>query len=223
MNKAIYYKEWIKVQLYVWVAALAWIGFTAFVLLGIRHDITYTGAEFLWLSIMDYNQILIAALRPLPVILAFGLALVQFVPEMHEKRLKLTLHLPVGQNKIILQMLSSGLLLLAVFFLVQIGSVWLYLRNILANELVQLIIGTALPWYMAGAMVYLMTAWIVIEPTWSRRIFNALLAVGILHLLFYSKIPCAYAPMTWWIAIWLVAMLALPLYSADRFKRGCQD
>ena len=223
MNKSIYFKEWIKVHLYVLVAALVWIGFTAYVILDIRHDITFTGAELLWLSIMDFDQMLIGSIRHLPVFLAFGLAIVQFVPEMQDKRLKLTLHLPVNQKRIILDMLSFGLALLLVFFLFQLGSVWIYLDSVLAKELVCLILGTSLTWYAAGLMVYLMTAWIIIEPTWSRRIVNALVAFGILHLLFYSNAPCAYAPMTLWIVLWLIAMLAFPLYSADRFKRGCQD
>ena len=119
------------------------------------------------------------------------LAVVQFVPEMAQKRLKLTLHLPFPQWKMILLMSGIGLGALALLFIVQTAVLWGYFHALLAPELVARILLTALPWYLAGLTLYLLTAWICLEPTWKRRLANLLIAVGVCRIFFLSDTPQA--------------------------------
>ena len=185
MIKAIFYKEWIKMRCFYPLSALFLFGATAYALLRVQRVITFKGAAHVWEVMLEKEVVFIDILQYLPALLGVLLAVVQFVPEMAQKRLKLTLHLPFPQWKMILL--------------------------------------TALPWYLAGLTLYLLTAWICLEPTWKRRLANLLIAVGVCRIFFLSDTPQAYDGMLPWLALLLVCSLFFPLLSVYRFKQGCQD
>lgn len=223
MNKAILYKEWIKVRLYTIVAFLVWAGFTAYAILNIQRMITFHGAAAVWLTLLEQNGTMVEVLKYLPPLLALGLSLVQFLPEMQEKRLKLTLHLPMNQSEMLLKMLFCGSVMLVLFFLLQVVALEIYLHQVLARELVCSIMKSASVWYLAGVMLYFLASWVILEPTWKRRLFNLLVTAGILRLLYFWGLPGGYSSMWCYFAVWTVLFMGLPVYSMDRFRRGCQD
>ena len=136
MIKAIFYKEWIKMRWFCLVAALFLAGFTAYALLRVQRVITFKGAAHIWEVMLEKEVVFIDILQYLPVLLGVLLALVQFIPEMTHKRLKLTLHLPFPQRKMILLMTGMGLAALAVLSAVQAFVLWCYFHTLLAPELV---------------------------------------------------------------------------------------
>lgn len=223
MIKAIFYKEWIKMRWFCLVAALFLAGFTAYALLRVQRVITFKGAAHIWEVMLEKEVVFVDILQYLPVLLGVLLALVQFIPEMTHKRLKLTLHLPFPQRKMILLMMSVGLAALAVLSAVQAFVLWCYFHTLLAPELVSRILLTSLPWYLAGLALYPLAAWVCLEPTWRRRVADILVAVGVCRLFFLSETPQAYDGMLPWLLALLLCVLFFPLLSVYRFKQGCQD
>lgn len=223
MIKAIFYKEWIKMRWFCLVAALFLAGFTAYALLRVQRVITFKGAAHIWEVMLEKEVVFIDILQYLPVLLGVLLALVQFIPEMTHKRLKLTLHLPFPQRKMILLMMSVGLAALAVLSAVQAFVLWCYFHTLLAPELVSRILLTSLPWYLAGLALYPLAAWVCLEPTWRWRVADILVAVGVCRLFFLSETPQAYDGMLPWLLALLLCVLFFPLLSVYRFKQGCQD
>ena len=223
MIKAIFYKEWIKMRWFCLVAALFLAGFTAYALLRVQRVITFKGAAHIWEVMLEKEVVFIDILQYLPVLLGVLLALVQFIPEMTHKRLKLTLHLPFPQRKMILLMMGVGLAALAVLSAVQAFVLWCYFHTLLAPELVSRILLTSLPWYLAGLALYPLAAWVCLEPTWRRRVADILVAVGVCRLFFLSDTPQAYDGMLPWLLALLLCVLFFPLLSVYRFKQGCQD
>ena len=223
MIKAIFYKEWIKMRWFCLVAALFLAGFTAYALLRVQRVITFKGAAHIWEVMLEKEVVFIDILQYLPVLLGVLLALVQFIPEMTHKRLKLTLHLPFPQRKMILLMMGVGLAALAVLSAVQAFVLWCYFHTLLAPELVSRILLTSLPWYLAGLAFYPLAAWVCLEPTWRRRVADILVAVGVCRLFFLSETPQAYDGMLPWLLALLLCVLFFPLLSVYRFKQGCQD
>ena len=223
MIKAIFYKEWIKMRWFCLVAALFLAGFTAYALLRVQRVITFKGAAHIWEVMLEKEVVFIDILQYLPVLLGVLLALVQFIPEMTHKRLKLTLHLPFPQRKMILLMMGVGLAALAVLSAVQAFVLWCYFHTLLAPELVSRILLTSLPWYLAGLALYPLAAWVCLEPTWRRRVADILVAVGVCRLFFLSETPPAYDGMLPWLLALLLCVLFFPLLSVYRFKQGCQD
>ena len=223
MIKAIFYKEWIKMRWFCLVAALFLAGFTAYALLRVQRVITFKGAAHIWEVMLEKEVVFIDILQYLPVLLGVLLALVQFIPEMTHKRLKLTLHLPFPQRKMILLMMGVGLAALAVLSAVQAFVLWCYFHTLLAPELVSRILLTSLPWYLAGLALYPLAAWVCLEPTWRRRVADILVAVGVCRLFFLSETPQAYDGMLPWLLALLLCVLFVPLLLVYRFKQGCQD
>ena len=166
---------------------------------------------------------LVDPLKYLPALVGAGLGLAQFLPEITQKRLKLTLHLPDSRRAMMLGMLGYGLVLLTMLFAVQLLAIGLYLRHLMAPELVHAVVSTTLPWYAAGFAGYLFAAWICIEPTWRQRLFDALIAAGVMRLLFSSDALRVCDTLLPWIAAVVLCALFFPLHSTLRFRRGCQD
>lgn len=223
MNNAIFYKERIKMRRIIPVATLLLALFTAYAIIAVWRRYTYSGAASVWLAVLERGDVLFGSLRYLPALLGAAFAVAQFVPEMVQNRLKLTLHLPDNRNAMVLAMLGYGLAWLAGLFAVQIAVIDLWLRQPLASELVHAVITTMLPWYISGFATYLFGAWICLEPTWHRRAFDALVAAGVLRLCFLNESLSAGNALLGWLALVCLCALFFPLHSVDRFRRGCQD
>ena len=172
MKKAIFYKEWIKTHRYFWLALIVSSVFVIYALLQLQRVIGFKGVEHLWEILLSRETVFIELLTYVPLAIGVLLALVQFVPEIQQKRLKLTLHLPYPQRSMIGLMLAAGLVQLWIIFVLNYLTLWAYLQSILAPELVARILLTSLPWYLCGITGYLFAAWICLEPTWKRKILN---------------------------------------------------
>lgn len=223
MKTAIFYKEWLKTRYFFVLASLVSWGFIAYCLLKIRYIIHLKGAAHLWQVMMERDAVFIERLTYLPLIFGILFGIVQFIPEMQQKRLKLTLHLPYPQYRTITLMLCWGAGCLLSCFLTHFLILWLYLRTILPVELYSHILLTATPWYLAGILSYIFTSWICLEPTWKRRIANLFVSVAVTSVFFLSSTPEAYNCMLIPAAIYAIFCFSLPLLSIQRFLAGKQD
>ena len=85
-------------------------------MLRINRVVEMIGAAHVWEVMLQRDVIFIDMLQYIPLIAGILMAIVQFVPEMQRKCLKLTLHLPYPELKMTGNMLLSGLILLLVCF-----------------------------------------------------------------------------------------------------------
>lgn len=223
MEKAIFYKEWIKTRLFWILAMVVSVSFVVYALLRINRVIGFKGVGHLWEILLQRDTVFIDILQYVPLIIGLIFGVVQFVPEVQQKRLKLTLHLPYAQNKMIVTMLVFGLMLLLSVFGLNFLMLGIYLDQVLAGELVGRILLTALPWYLAGIMAYLLTAWICLEPTWRRRVLYALIALGVLRICFLLPVPQAYDYFVGVLVLYTVSVTGFSLLSVNRFREGRQD
>lgn len=224
MFKIIFFKEWIKTRWYFLISMLFTLGFTSFLLLRISRAISlHDGPSYFWEVMIMKNNILVDSLQFIPIGIGIILALVQFVPEMHNKCLKLSLHLPYSQLKTTFSMLISGLILLLVCFAINYLACYLFFYNYFAIELVEYAMSTTLPWFLAGIAGYLLFAWIVLEPTWKMRIINLVIAALWLKIYFISTLPGSYSYFLGTLLIGTLSLFVLPWLSIIRFKEGKQD
>ena len=98
MKKAIFYKEWIKTRRYFPIALTVSVIFIIYALLGVQRVINFRGVAHLWEILLSRDVVFIETLTYIPLLAGLLLAIVQFVPEMQQKRLKLTLHLPYPEK-----------------------------------------------------------------------------------------------------------------------------
>ena len=137
--------------------------------------------------------------------------------------MKVTLHLPYPQLRMINLMLLYGLVVLLICFAANYVLMTVYMQGVLAPELYSRILLTALPWYLAGIAAYLLISWICLEPTWKRRVLNLVISVLLLRIFFLAPAPEAYNAFLPWLAIYTLLTASLSWLSIARFKAGEQD
>lgn len=220
--KALSYKEWMKTRKLVggWILLLAAVSVYAYI------DLTYTirmnEAVNVWFGILFQGTSVSVLLMYLLPLAGISLAIVQFVPEMTQKRFKLTLHLPASESRLVSSMLLFGYGVLGVLYLCCLVFLSLLVSRVLPFEGVSMMLSQVLPWTAAGLAGYGFTAWICIEPCWKQRAMNMLMAAGLLSVCFVSVYPEAYAGFGWGMAVLVSASFVFPFYSCIRFKQGVQ-
>lgn len=223
MWKAIVYKEWIKTRRYLFAALLLTAGFAGYGLLRLYRAVELMGAGHIWEVMVTRNAVFIDPIKFVPLLAGLLLAVVQFVPEMQRKCLKLTLHLPVPALATLGAMLVFGLAALSVLFGIGVAIVGLGPLPVIARELAGNILCTALPWFLAGMAAYLLGAWVILEPTWRLRAVNILMSLLILRLFFLGEVPHAYDGFLPLLALLTACTASLSWISVVRFMAGRQD
>lgn len=220
MISSIFYKEWIKTRWIILLCLTLSIGFVLYALLRIARVVELKDAAYVWEIILTKEFVFIDALKYIPLFIGVLVAIAQYVPEIQQKRLKLTLHLPVSQKRIIAATTAYGVLCLLGIFIVNYLGLWAYLQHILAPELTSRILLTSAPWYIAGIAGYAFASWICVEPTWKYRIVHSFFAAGFIQLLFLNDYPEAYNNVLWLLIALSVIFIGFIWISVTRFKTG---
>ena len=114
MWKSIIYKEWLKIRWFAILYAALGVLVVGNIFLKVQHDFEFGQAENYWYSILfQGNRFFEYSLfKFVPFVGALVLAIAQYFPETVNKRIKLTFHLPVNENKALLVMMLFGAFLL---------------------------------------------------------------------------------------------------------------
>lgn len=121
MIKSIIYKEWIKIKKVSLFLALIGILIIIGIYSNVRHELIIKDAETYWNNILQQRAIYFTVLKFIPLLIGLLISVAQFVPEIVEKRIKLTLHLPTNEETIVLKMVLFGLFCICMIFLIQLG------------------------------------------------------------------------------------------------------
>ncbi len=224
MNSAILYKEWLKTRKVFAIVLLLTAALGIYAVLRMNRLIELKGVEHLWLIMILKDNTFIDVVKFSPLVAGITLGIAQMAPEMSQKRLKLTLHLPVSQMKLISLMLGTGLAELLAIFLIQSAMIIIYDLSIIPQELVWRVMLTAAPWYLAGMQAYLFTSAICLEGTVTRRIIIGLLGICALLVCYVQPAMEAYnGGMLAGMRIFTILLTILSLGSVIRFKEGYQS
>ncbi|MDR3133939.1 MAG: hypothetical protein LBU42_07980 [Prevotellaceae bacterium] len=219
---SLFFKEWIKSRWALLVTLLAFAGIIAYTFIYMSTELRVLGAGTVWESIIQKGVTHFDYLKYLCLLAGVLLAVVQYAPEMVNKRLKLTLHLPLPEYRIVLSMLLFGILSLAALFLLVYAAVGVGVNRYYPAEITQWNLAAILPWLWGGLAAYLLTAWIIIEPVWKQRLWNILMALCLLKLFYFDEIPNAYAPLLPYLITFCALGITFTFYSLIRFKDGVQ-
>lgn len=223
MEKAIIFKEWIKTRMVFFIALVLALATAGYAMLMVNRLIELKGVEHLWLIMLLKDNTFIDIIKYVPVAVGIAVGVAQMAPEMSQKRLKLTLHLPYPQGRLLALMLATGASELLIIFVLQTAVVAMRYSFLLPAELVWRVMLTSLPWYLAGFAAYFFVTSICLEGTWRRRIIIGLLGVAALMIFFLQPTPEAYNGMSLLLVIVVILLSILSFGSVIRFKEGRQD
>jgi hypothetical protein len=220
MLKSIIYKEWIKIRLVAY-ASLA-IGLLALVniFLTVKHDILFNDATNYWYSFLFRGVVYFGILKFFPLVVGGGVAISQYFPETVNKRIKLTFHLPVSENGILIRMHLFGTAVLAsVFGLIVLlfvaGSAVFFPSNIIVPSLISMA-----PWFLGGFATYFLLALILLEPTWLYRGLYSVIAAGFITVFYLRTYIGGYEYMLKHLAFITILLSIVVLFSGYRFRKG---
>ncbi len=222
MVKALFFKEWIKTRGVFFISLVVLAAVSAYAVLMMSRLIQLKGVDHLWLIMILRDNSFVDTLKYLPAIAGIALAAAQMAPEMSQKRLKLTLHLPYPQNTLVAIMLAMGLIELFVIYALQFAIIGIYDSTILPSELVGRVLLTMVPWSLAGFTAYLFTCSVCLEGTWKRRVILSLLGLAVMFIYYLQPALEAYNGMLLLIIIFICVSTILSFGSIIRFKEGRQ-
>lgn len=224
MYSSIIFKEWLKTRRVFFIALAVALLVAVYVILSTNSLIKEHGIVSLWLMMLLKDVSLVDNVTYIPLAIGFSIGIAQMVPEVTQKRLKLTLHLPFPQLRLVAMMLATGLLELLIIYLLQISVILIYDTTILHAELVGRVFLTMLPWYLAGFIGYLFVTSVCLEGTWYMRVLLSLVGVAVLFVMFLQpNTMAAYNYMIITIIVFIGIITIFSFGSIARFKEGHQD
>ncbi len=223
MTLSLLYKEWKKTKWFVLGILIVGLFIQVYMFLKLGRSLRMVGEEHIWNVIINRNQFLFTQFKFFPVISGLVLGLAQFVPEIIQKRIKLSLHLPMKENAIIFTMLGYGQVVLLINFILLLSVFLIGISFVFPWQIILSTIQTVIPWFAAGLVVNSLVAWISIEPTWKYRFVDVLISLAVLYVFFISSFPGAYAKVIWLILLLIVYVMPFVMWSVHRFKVGKQD
>jgi hypothetical protein len=220
MLKSLIYKEWIKIRLVVWIAMGLSIVALINIFLKVRHDIIFVDAANYWYSFLFRGVTFFSILKFLPFIIGLAIAIAQYFPETVNKRIKLTFHLPVSENGVLIWMHTFGALViltmfLAVLVLFTVGSAIFFPSNIIRASLL-----TMMPWFLGGMATYFLLALILLEPMWIYRGLYTAVAAGFVTVFYTGASIGAFRPVLMPLALITLLLSFVVLFSGYRFRKG---
>lgn len=188
--------------------------------INLRYEIRINEAVNIWYAVIFQGKSLTPLMMYVLPLSAIMVSIVQFTPEMTDKRLKLTLHLPAKEINIMISMLLYGyatllILYTTTFFLIFFLMLSLFSLDIVIGSMAQISV-----WMTAGFISYGLTSWIVLEPKWKYRIFNICIAIAMISVLYINTLPFGYSDFKSGLMTTIVVSFFFPVYSCIRFKEG---
>lgn len=218
--KHLLYKEWIKTR---WYAAVGLAGslilsvYACIDAVSMLHDM---GGAFFYSTLLTGNIALMTQLKYLPLAIALLIGLPQFLPEITNKRIRLTLHLPVGSTAVVYTMVLYGLAVFCCTLLPALLITTATLAACFPAEVVVATLQTLLPWLLGGMTAYFFTAMIAFEPVWKFRFGYILIAYLTLRFFYLGYgVGNAVTAYPLLLVITLVSSLAV-IYTSHRFNKG---
>ncbi|WP_088654887.1 hypothetical protein [Geofilum rhodophaeum] len=222
MIKALLYKEWLKTRWFILGATIAGLLLQNWLFMKTGRSLRLVGAEHIWDVIINRNQFLFTELKYLPLFSGALMGLAQFLPEITNRRIKLTFHLPLREKTITAWMVGYGIGVLLLLFILQTSILAVGMSVNFAPEIVANGLLTVMPWYVGGLWAYLACAFVALEPTWRQRIPNLLVTVALLRTLYLSDFPAAYQKMPVYLMALTIVLTLWTWLSVYRFKIGRQ-
>lgn len=220
MFKSVVYKEWIKTRWFVILLTLLAFLAVGNIFLTVQHNIAFKEANMYWYQILFQNLHYYNNLKFVPLIIALGLASSQYIPEITDKRIKLTFHLPINENKVLIMMLGYGTFILSLSYAL-VFFLFLGISNqIFAGEIVHAAVISIIPWFLAGFAGYFLGGLIILEAIWKYRIAYFIIATAFLLLFFENGLSGGYAPVNTKLAVFTFLSSMSLLFSAYRFRKG---
>lgn len=218
--KAVAFKEWVKLRIPWAVLFTLSSGYAIYLCLRVRRLFVLHDAVAIWNTWIGKNFLFWSPFVFLPLVSAVIFGVWQFLPETHQQRIRLVLHLPVNEDRMVLAHLLCGVTALLALWLPAMALFGLTAFSFFPPEILGQMFWTMSPPLLAGLAAYLLVASMHLEPSRRLRMAILLLGAGSLPLFFQSVLPGGASRVLPALAIWTCGLTLIPLMAARHFRRG---
>jgi len=220
MWKSVFYKEWLKIRWFIGGYTFLGILVIGYLFLALKHNFAFSGGKNVWNAVLFQGHQFYSLFKFVPLAGGLTIAIAQYLPETINKRLKLTFHLPLAENKGLLLMQAFGAGSLLIAFLIFGGLFTGFSLIYFPIEIVADVVITIVPWLLAGFAAYFIVALVILEPNWMFRFCYSSIGCFFLTIYFASAGIAAYAPANSGLLV-LTALLSIAfVFPAYRFRKG---
>lgn len=224
MVKSLLYKEWLKVRWSFIGLTLVNLIIVISICVSLYNDFKFYPASQIVGGVVSWGYLFYLDLMYIPLATGLLLAIVQFFPEINSSRLKLTLHLPMKENKSLRIMQWYGLSLLICLFILDSVIISIFALTYFPLDVISMYLIVSLPWFLAGLTGYIFISIIFIEPSWSRRIFYGIIGAGIVSGYYdtFTPMGLGFVFSKSYPHFILITILLTPiiLLSGNNYKKG---
>ncbi len=218
MLKAVARKEWLKLNKAWWIIAGLNLMISGYLYVRLNHLFTVEHAEMIWYRSFELGTLYYELVKYLMVATGTILGLAQFLPEMTGHRFRLSLHLPVNENSLVLLSLLVGIVSTAVIGMLDALCLFGALRVFFPAEGALSGLLTAMPWLFAGFVAYLGTALVLLEPEPFRKLVCLGVTVGFVCFFFHEGAYETYNRAFPRIAVLSLLFVPAVLLPAHRYR-----
>jgi len=218
MIRSVFLKEFYKIRWLMLMVVLANAAVCVYVSVTTRRLFILDHPEVVWYRVLHLGQINYADVKYLPLLSGIAIAFIQYLPEMWQQRLRLSLHLPVPIQTLVFVHIWIGLAAFCTAMLpcaLTLG--WLTLHFFPAETL-RTIFLTVLPWGFAGVAGYLGGTLVLLEPNLRLKAFNAVICAGVVGLYLQWAEPGQYTRILPQLVLPLGLLMFAVLVPAYRFR-----
>lgn len=218
MIRSIFLKEFFKIRWLMLLVILANAAVCIYILINTRRLFVLDHPEVVWYRVLHLGQINYQDFKFLPLISGITVAFIQYLPEMWQQRLRLSLHLPVSIQAQVFMHIAIGLAAFCMAMLPDAAALaWMTLHYFPAETL-QTVVITVLPWFLAGIAAYLGGTLALLEPNLKRKALNLTVAAGVSGLYLRWAEPGQYTQSIWLLIMPLILLAVSVLLPAYRFR-----
>ena len=220
MWKSVIYKEWLKTKWFIILFAGFGILAVGYIFLNVQHDFKFSDPNNYWYFVLFMKVRYFGYLKFVPIVGALAISVAQYFPETVSKRIKLTFHLPINENKILLIMMLFGTACLLVCYTLMVSIFYALSTIYFPSDIILPALISITPWFLAGFAIYYLVALIILEQVWKYRFLYIVFAAAIFPVFIESSIAGGYAPANPLLAVLVIVLSISLLFSGYRFRKG---
>ena len=221
--RAVLYKEIVKMRIAWSVLFFFNAAFMGWLFVGVRQLFRLDHPEVVWYRVLHLGQAHYTAFRYVPLGVGVVFACLQFLPEMRDERMRLSLHLPASTNGVVLTHLAAGLAVLGVIYLFDVAALVCMTLHYFPDDVLATTLLTVAPWLLAGVIGYLGTTLALLEPGLKPRVFILAVTAGLASPMLAKVMPGAFAGALPIVACAVPLLLLASLLPAYHFRHRRVD
>lgn len=220
MFASLMYKEWLKIRWTFAGMSLLFLLVILYIYLHLSYIMRINESYAVWYTVIFRGYQFYNYLLYIPLLVGVAIGIAQFVPESTAGRLKLSLHLPMNDQKMLALMNLFGFSIIWGVYILMVVLLSLITIIYFSTDVLWSVLETTIPWLLAGSAGYFAVAFIIMEPLWIRRIIYAIISYAVINSFLVNSWYSAYTPVFPAFILLSVCFALFIQISGHRFKRG---